>query len=261
MENRKSLLELLHAGIEYPYVSQKNRIIYIPTAKAACTSLKWWLMEMEGYSVDDLKYLDSFEVSTDLKIHDCILQIAPYLRSSTPDKVAAMLTSGDYFTFCMVRNPYTRIFSAWQSKILLQEPLQIQEYKDCGLLDLPINNVEDIANAFENFLSYIYNNEFPNITNPHWKPMVELLQPDIMPYTKIYQLEHSDQMTIDLQKKFGSDVSIPLSKKDKFNDSIIPFSPVFFTDKAIEIIETLYKNDFTRFGYNIGIPEASTSFT
>ena len=263
MKVNESLINLLHTDVMRLglFVSTKKQIIYVSTPKVACTSLLWWLAEIEGYSEDDFKSVDSCEVSMDLKIHDCILKIAPHLQNFSPDEIATILTSGNFFSFCIVRNPYTRIFSAWQSKILLEEPLQIQEYKKCNFLNLPINNVKDIAYAFENFLSYIYNNEFPDINNFHWKPMVELLYPDIIPYTKIYRLERCSQMAMDFQEIVGCNTSIPLSKKNKFNDSILPFNHAFFTSKSIELIKLLYKDDFTTFDYSADMPKESINFT
>ena len=100
------------------YRSERYKLFYVATPKVACTSLKWWFAGLEGYAEDIRKFKDSAESDPDLVIHDTFHRIAPDVTGLMPDVLADVLSSGSYFRFAVVSNPYKRIFSAWQSKLL-----------------------------------------------------------------------------------------------------------------------------------------------
>ena len=104
------------------YCSRRHRLFYVATPKVACTTLKWWFAELEGYTEILCNIKDSAETDPDLVIHDSFHKVAPDVTGLSPSELLEPLTSDDYFRFAIVRNPYKRIFSAWQSKLLLKEP-------------------------------------------------------------------------------------------------------------------------------------------
>src|SRR5687768_7893976 len=105
------------------YLSQRYKLLYVATPKVACTSLKWWFAGLEGYSQVLSEIKDSKESDPDLVIHDSFHKVAPDVAGLLPHALAESLVSDAYFRFAVVRNPYKRVFSAWQSKLLLREHL------------------------------------------------------------------------------------------------------------------------------------------
>ena len=120
------------------YRSEQYKLFYVATPKVACTSIKWWFAALEGHSQVLHGITDSIETDHDLVIHETFYKVAPNVTGLTSEDLAVALTSDSYFRFAVVRNPYKRIFSAWQSKLLLQEPLQIGPYLQCDFLHHPI---------------------------------------------------------------------------------------------------------------------------
>lgn len=125
-DKEKVFKYLLDSG----YRSDRYKIFYVSTPKVACTSLKWWFASLEG-KVQALRSLtDSAESDPDLIIHgNNFHSLAPEVTGLGPDALGDTLSSDDFFKFAIVRNPYKRLFSAWQSKLLLQEPLQVAPTK------------------------------------------------------------------------------------------------------------------------------------
>src|SRR5919108_1302548 len=134
------------------FLSERYKLLYIATPKVTCTSLKWWFADLEGYSEVLAERTDSSESDPDLIIHDSFHKVAPSVTGLPPEALAGPLASEAYFRFAVVRNPYERIFSAWQSKILLREAIQAEPYLKFDFFWMPVRDQSDLARAFESFL-------------------------------------------------------------------------------------------------------------
>jgi len=97
----------------------------------------------------------SAEVSEELIIHDLYGRVAPEHNRLSIKNLAESLTASDHVRFALVRNPYKRIFSAWQPKLMLQDPLHFGAYKKYAFFNIPIRHLADIGFAFEQFLEYL----------------------------------------------------------------------------------------------------------
>jgi hypothetical protein len=240
--------------------SAKYKLLYVATPKVACTSLKWWFAELEGYTKELRKITDSAETDPDLIIHDSFYKVAPNVTGLSPEALLKPLALDNYFRFAVVRNPYNRIFSAWQSKLLLREPLQITPYINYSFYKQPIKNAIDIAAAFEGFLEHIAANEAPNFLDVHWIPQVDLLRPDLINYSKLVKIENAKELSNALSEWLGARFVDPFASRTA-NESLIPYLPELITARSAELIRLLYSRDFSIFGYSEEIPPAKEVFS
>jgi Sulfotransferase family len=240
--------------------SAKYKLLYVATPKVACTSLKWWFAELEGYTKQLCEITDSAETDPDLIIHDSFYKVAPSVTGLLPDALLEPLTSDDYFRFAVVRNPYKRIFSAWQSKLLLREPLQIAPYINCGFYNQTIENAADVAKTFEGFLEHLAANEVPNFLDVHWTPQADLLRPDLISYSKLVKIENAKELSAALSEWLGVEFVDPFATR-RTNESLIPYLPELITARSAELIRLLYARDFATFGYDEEIPPAKETFS
>lgn len=108
------------------FYSEKHSLFYTATPKAACTTFKWWFADLVE-KADAVRTVDaSLESSPELLIHDRFWRVAPDLTHLDAAAIAQVLQQTDTFSFCLVRNPFTRIFSAWQSKLFRQEVVRAE---------------------------------------------------------------------------------------------------------------------------------------
>ena len=251
---------LFHYLAENSFCSDQYKLLYVATPKVACTSLKWWFAKLEGYAESIAARTDSSESSPELIIHDTFYKVAPDVTGLTPEELLKALSSDDYFRFAVVRNPYKRIFSAWQSKLLLREPLQIQPYISYDFFHQPIECASDIALAFEGFLKHLASHEAPNYRDAHWAPQIDILRPDLISYTKLAQIENLHELRSALAEHVGLGFQDPFSLRAT-NESLISYSPEFITDRAAELIRSLYAQDFKLFGYDNKKPASKEKFS
>lgn len=242
------------------WLSTRYKLLYIGTPKVACTSLKRWFASLEGLSRELFESADSQESSLELVIHDAFYKVAPTVAGLTLEAITEPLKSPEYFRFAVVRNPYKRLFSAWQSKLLLQEPLQSSPYEDCAFFQYPIQNADDITDAFEGFVEHLTQKESPDFWDIHWTPQALLLRPDLISYSKLAQIENVNELSTALKAHLGPEVPDPF-EISPVNKSLIPFLPEFISDRAAELIISLYDEDFKLFGYSYDKPETKVKFT
>ena len=242
------------------YLSTRHKLLYVATPKVACTSLKWWFAALEGYAQELRSSNGSLETDPDLVIHDTFHKVAPEVTGLQPDALAEALASEDYFRFAVVRNPYRRIFSAWQSKILLREPLQIGAYQGHDFIHHPIHHMDDITVAFEKFLEYLAVNESPVFWDVHWTPQIELLRPDLIDYSIVAKIEDTSPLSLALLTRLGPGIQDPFESK-RSNESLIPYLPELVSMRSSQLIRSIYARDFEAFGYEVNAPSSSARFS
>lgn len=110
------------------YRSELNKLLYVATPKAACTLHKWWLADLESHFQTLCGMTDSVEIDPSLVIHDRFHKVAPDVTHPGPESLVQKLTSESYLRLAAVRNPYKRIFSGRQSKLLMGNFYQFRVY-------------------------------------------------------------------------------------------------------------------------------------
>ena len=242
------------------YLSTRYQLLYISTPKVACTSLKWWFADLEGYSRALSEIKDTSESDPDLVVHDGFYRVAPHITGLEPEALVSSLTDEGYFRFAVVRNPYKRIFSAWQSKLLLREPLQSGPYLDYDFFNRSIESAADIRLSFEGFLEHLDSKEAPNYLDHHWTPQVDLLRPDLINYTWLAQIENVKELSEALSRHLEPGTPNPFTSR-RTNESLLHFSHDFISDRAVELIQKLYGQDFDTFGYDRTLPKSEKDYS
>lgn len=242
------------------YRSELYKLFYVATPKVACTSLKWWFAELEGYAQALRENNTSAETDPELIIHDTFHKVAPNVTGLSPEKLLEPLTSKAYFRFAVVRNPYKRIFSAWQSKLLLREPLQVAPYMNSTFLNLTLENPSDLAKAFEGFLEHLAANEARAYWDVHWTPQASLLRPDLIEYSKLVKIENAKELSSALAEWIGPKFVNPFATRSA-NESLIPYLSGLVTTRSAELIQSLYAEDFETFDYSEQPPDTKEAFS
>jgi glycosyltransferase involved in cell wall biosynthesis len=242
------------------YFSARHKLFYVSTPKVACTSIKWWFAAIEDYTRKIRATIGSSESDPDLIIHDLFWKVAPHITGLTEEGLEDAVKSEDVFRFAVVRNPYKRIFSAWQSKLVLREPLQIGPYTEQPFFNRPLETWDDIASGFESFLRHLADNEAPSYWDNHWRPQTSLLRPDVISYNRISQLEDTGELVSDLASWLGKGIPSPFLTR-RTNESLIPYQREFLTPLSVRLIQELYAEDFERFHYEIEAPESRSGFS
>ena len=177
------------------FVSLEHKILYFETPKAACTTIKSLLRDLCGAPPMEYPVGAHRESRRDMFIHIRSNVPVPSLLDLDEQTQRHVLTAPDFLRFSIVRNPYTRLVSAWRNKIMLCEPGYEHIYRKL-MGDMPSLHSKKIL-AFEQFLRFIENEPDLRSCNAHWRRQVDLLLYPAIPYTHIGKLEQLP-MTMDL---------------------------------------------------------------
>jgi hypothetical protein len=241
------------------YFSTTHKLLYVATPKVACTSLKWWLADLVGCGDKILNAKVSFESDPELVIHDTFHQVVQQMTGFNATGLDLALTSSEYFKFCVVRNPFKRVFSAWQSKWLLHEPLQKSALHGIAFSDRSIETADDLRENFEDFIENLMRCKDVGIDDVHLMPQSELLRPDLINYDCVARIEDLGALKNRLSTHLGMDYSDPFAKAHT-NVSLLPYLTFYFSENAIKSILDIYAADFELFGYEKTLPPGRDIF-
>lgn len=205
--------------------------MYVETPKVACSTIKRTLQKIELSDAD-------FH-----NLHD--REFSPLLRPSQVKNLDRFISNHKPFKFCFVRNPYTRLLSAYLDKIKKDTPIQKNFF---SFIEKKYSKVVDKVD-FNYFVEVVCEQRHQQM-NPHWR-------------TQYYQTL-SNQINYDFIGKFESfdaDFLAVLQKIDlkaeKFishwkqhatnaNESIADY----YNSRLFNMVKEKFSIDFDFFGYD-----------
>jgi hypothetical protein len=235
------------------------KAMYVSVNKAACTALKWLVADIQEESRERFHRSLSREVSRTMTIHRRSLwQNTPMAKWMTDEEIAAISPGDGWFVFGVVRHPTARLFSAWQSKILLREPWWwVDEFGEETWFPRVPATGDDVVEDFIGFVRAIARNPEQRVfRNRHFAPQNYLLSVGNTPYTRIYRTSEIPSLLSDfeLHLRVQGWEGDPLTLA-RANETPLKPIPSLFTDEVLEASRELYRDDFDEFGYDDPIPD------
>ena len=213
--------------------SDKLKLIYVETPKVGCTVIKKILQYNE---------LDCDESRLPLDVHD---RPQSPLKAPNMDEAEFLrcLVSHEYFKFAFVRNPITRVLSAYLDKIVGTVGTINPSQKELG-----INPFEHIP-TFPEFVDLIYKQKLSDM-NVHWAPQTFLMGINNVRYDYLGRFEHFEQSINHLVSK--NRLKIPSDKITFGREHATNAGEVVnkhYTNSALGRVHEIYYEDFKCLGY------------
>ncbi len=230
-------------GVRYPYV-------YMETPKAACSTMKAILLDLEQRSERARQLME--ESQHTLGVHDRRINEFAGLADVTTEERHRLLNSPGVTRFCVVRNPYARLASAWINKIRMprQAFVGLREQIHASAGRTPDTTV---APPFADFVHWLAAGAPQSIRqgDVHWRRMSDLVLWNTISYTHVLRAESlvedlqpvldalgHDASAGDLIARHTANVSRPYDWKELYDHEL-----------AAEV-HRLYEPDFANFGYD-----------
>ena len=238
------------------YVLARYKTVYVSVPKAACTSLKWLVAELQGEDPERFHRSLSREVGRAMTIHRRDRwSHTPMLHELPDEQLAAISPEDGWFVFSVVRHPSARVWAAWQSKFLLREPRWIDEFAGAPWLPRVPQSTQDVVEDFGRFVESIAADPSqPVMSDRHFMTQTELVTPAMTPYSKVYETGEIPQLLEDLGAHLraqGWEGTLALGQANE-----TPLAPLalLFTPALTEGIRSVYGVDFEAFGYPDVVP-------
>ncbi len=234
-------------------VLAEQRVLYLPVPKAGWTTIGWILAEVAGLPSDLFEHSILPGVSTSLTIHDMNLWGPGYrLADYEGEERERILTEEGWFRFSVVRNPSPRLWSGWQSKLLLREPRFFEMFWEEPWFPRIPEQPEDMVEDFRRFASAVAAGDAVDV---HWAIQSELL--DRLPIEHVGRLEKLDE-TLALLREHVGGANWPTEQRQE-NRTPVPLPPAAYDEEAAAALNGHYAEDFERYGYEPVTPAADAA--
>lgn len=246
-------------GLRWPYgsmmASEQHKLLYIPVAKCACTSLKSMMLKLAG--------IDEPEIATELGVHFVTdrFNTGVQLKDKPIDLAREILASDQYFKFSVIRNPFERLVSAYLEKFVYHRTaernlLHTRQVISAVQGSADIDPVRGIS--FDQFVEYIFTQD-PYDLDPHWRPQF-LYFLGVPHISRIFRLDNIGQLEQYLQQDLGIEVRLDHSNATDKSDIFLPEASTltasefdsresihpdsFLSSRHAEAIRQYYREDF-----------------
>jgi hypothetical protein len=230
------------------------RVLFLPVPKTGCTSVLWVLASIAGIPPERFAQSGMPEVSPALTVHDMSLWRAEHrLSDYTPEERERMLAEDDWFRFSLVRHPATRLWSAWQSKLLLREPRFVEEFGEQPWFPRVPERPADVVEDFHRFVTALPG---PNAEDVHWSVQHDLIEQ--LPLTHVGRVERLAD-TLALLRSHVPDELWSAEEAGRENRSPLPMPPHAYDSAAAAVLHDRYRADFRAYGYGTALPDGDAT--
>jgi hypothetical protein len=223
------------------------RVLFVPVPKAGCTTVLWLLANLAGIPRETFAQSPSPEVSPALTVHDMRFWEKCRLADLDADERDRVLTEDGWFRFATVRHPATRLWSAWQSKLLLREPRFVDAFGDQPWFPRVPEEPPDLVEDFRRFVLALADGTVEDV---HWAVQHDLVAQ--LPLTHIGRVERLHD-TLALLRAHVSDERWP-STPLRENRAPLSMPQDAYDEGAAEVLHERYRADFDEFGYDMALP-------
>lgn len=232
------------------------KIVYVTTPKAACTSMLRMFARLQAEPLEATRISLAPEVTRAATVHDFGLwQHTRALQQLSSAEWQKIVHGHDWFVCCIVRHPVSRLWSAWQSKLLLREPHYARHYANRPWFPRIPQHLADVAADFQGFVEALRDEDGLIQADPHWQPQGVLLRPETFPYTHVGKLEELGTTLRLIEKHLGHlGWGGGLSAANE-NATVLPLAAGRLSGETVRTVERLYARDLEVFGYSSMAPD------
>ena len=236
-------------------VLRDQRILYLAMPKAGCTTILWLLADLAGIPAEAFERSTWPGVYPALTVHDMSVWGEGYrLADYAGEERERILTEDGWFRFSAVRHPAPRLWSAWQSKLLLREPRFLAEYGEEPWFPKLPERPADVLEEFRRFVAAVGTGEAVDV---HWAVQHELAAQ--LPLGYVGRLEELDETLALLNEHVSGGLDGDSAGRE--NRSPLPLPPVAYDEATAATLHEAYRADFEHYGYDPVEPVEDASRT
>ena len=231
-------------------VLREQRVLFLPNPKAGCTSLLWLLATLARIPPATFEDSTGPEPSPALTVHD-MRRWPPACRFAElePAERDEILAAEDWLRFSLVRDPAERLWSAWQSKLLLREPRFVELFGDAAWFPRVPRLPREVVEDFRAFVAAVGRGEAHDV---HWSVQAALLER--LPLTHVGRVERMGD-TLERLREHVGEGAWP-GEQPRENASPLRLPPGGFDREGLHTVREVYGADLERFGYDPPRPAA-----
>ncbi|MEO5973658.1 MAG: sulfotransferase family 2 domain-containing protein [Ilumatobacteraceae bacterium] len=233
--------------IGYALVAPKLKIMYVPTTKVACSSIKLLLSLSEGsYNQEATKIIITPNISQEQTIHNYRVHGLTRFFDLSEKEQWHIITSPEWIRIATLRDPLARAYSSWENRVFLRSPgtpAVIIERSP----DVLVAGKIDLAASFKNFAQQFALDNPAFMIDDHFRPQFNTIYRDQIDYTYTFQVDKPGEM--DRLAQVLNDRSGKSYQPERLNSGL-GIKPVQVYDReTANIMANIYSEDFRWFDF------------
>jgi hypothetical protein len=238
------------------FVLAEHKVVYIPCTKVACTTFRWMVADLAGEDFERFFSGGGGFQSRLMTIHRTGKKLWQHALAyeDSPRSVQREISRDDgWFVFGLVRDPWSRLWSAWQSKFLVRQPKYVRLFGDESWFPRVPKDADEVLADWRAFVAAEpWANHPKLIDNWHFLPQVRSVRPEWINYTRIYDLSEIPALVADLGahlERIGKAHPLYLPRA---NENPLVFTPAVLAEGVDDAIRGAYADDlaaFSNFGW------------
>jgi len=226
------------------FVSVPKRYLYFEVPKAACTKMKELLWRLENGPPIKLLVGNLYETRREMFIHDRKNVPLPSLVDLDEKTQREVLGSPDFLRMTFVRNPYTRLISAWKNKVMLCEPGYENVYVEIKG-DLTALRKKSLI-TFDEFVEYIATQCDLRTCNLHWRRQSDHIFFSALNFSFVGKIECMAEGLQRFEQHLGLTRALVADARNVSRGADGEGYNASLADK----VYSLYQEDFEKLGYD-----------
>ena len=234
------------------FVVWDRKVVYVPVTKSACTTLRWMVADLAGEDLDSFHDSTGAQQSRLMTIHGGRekWRHACRLTELSPDRLAQISPDDGWFVFAVVRDPWSRFWSMWQSKFLVRHWSHDRFREEAWYPAVPAST-DGVIRDFRAFVEARPWTSDPLLRDDiHLRPQVQAMHLTDIRYTRIYDLHDLGALFRDLTAHLA-EVGRPAEHglyAPRANENPLPLIPAVLEHGVAGQLEEVYADDFAVFG-------------
>ncbi|MEM6579935.1 MAG: sulfotransferase family protein [Pseudomonadota bacterium] len=211
-------------------VSEQHKILYVPIAKCACTSIKSLMVELAEIQRPDVAEKLGVHMITDR------FNTGAQLKDKPMELARQILAADEYLKFSVIRNPFERLVSAYLEKFVYNRhnPRNVLHTKPVLQIIQESEEVDlETGISFDEFATFILGQD-PYTLDPHWRPQSLYLR-GIGQDRRIFRIEDLAELEQRLTERCGYAITLKHDNVNKKADIVHPEITALSADKVQQI--------------------------
>lgn len=231
-------------------IAPQIRVLYTPTTKVACTTIKWMLAEAEGtLNTEAIPLLLPAIVHRSQSIHNRHVHGLTRLMDLPELEITRILSSPEWIRLAAIRDPVARSYSAWENRVFTRAAGHVPNIEILSP-DVVVEGRINMTASFARFAAALRDRTEDFMRDHHFVPQSSVVRTHAIAYDRVIRVDEPggmNQIAELLSSRSGKQV-VP----QRHNESIgVPLQRACSRATA-GIIQQVYESDYLAFGFSHG---------
>ena len=231
----------------YALVAPRIKVLYVPTTKAACSTLKLLVSQIEGsYSEEAKRIVITPNISQEQTIHNYLVHGLTRFFDLKLKERWEILNSDEWLRVGTLRDPLSRAYSSWENRVLFRAPGTPKEiFERCP--DVIVDGRVDVTASFKRFAKELRADLETFIQDDHFRPQFNTLYSDQVEYHHLTRVDlpgELQHLADVLNERGGTNVDLA-----RLNSGIGIKPPQVYDAETARLVTEVYQQDFEWYGF------------